>query len=336
MNKTEPGRSFSWLDVTTRLDGSTLRIPVHTATGAHPGPTLTITSALHGSEWHAIDVIRYVLDNLDCSQMHGRLVAIPVANPVAFEHLTRNTPDESDEPDLNRVFPGGEKWVTTQMAKAIADNVLSQTDCLIDFHCGIWGSVIAEVGYGHDVPNSEVRDRAAGMARAYGYPCIRKLNMMGAFPGPRAIAAYCMAKLGKPAISTSLGGEGFDPALEAGWFKANTDGVFNVLKYLGILDGKLELPKRYFTFVGRGYRVVPTKGGMLEPVVPVTALHSEVQAGQLLGRVRSPHTFEVLEELRSPVRGVLFGACRAYPVWPGDWAYFVAGLDDPGSEWVEE
>ena len=60
----------------------------------------------------------------------------------------------------------------------------------------------------------------------------------------------------------------------------------------------------------------------------------EVQAGELLGRVWSPYTLEVVEELRSPFRGLVDMAPRAYPARPGDWAYLVVDLDDGGSRWI--
>ncbi len=327
--------SFAWLDVTTRLDGTTLRIPIHTIVGAKPGPTLTLTGGLHGSEWLIVDVLQRLLVELDPQALCGKLLVIPVANPEAFAQLTRNTPDESDEPDLNRVFPGGDTWETVQIAREITKHVLSQTNYLIDFHMGIWGSCMGEVGFGNDVPDAQVRDKALAMAHAYGYPFIRKLNSVTAFPGPRSITAYAAAKLGIPSIGASIGGTGFAPELEEKWVQINLTGIRGVMMHLGMLAGTPQLPARYLTMAGRGHRVVPTVGGYLQPAIPADSLMQEVQKGQILGRVVSPYTFRELEVLRSPVRGALFGTARPYPVWPGDWAYFVADLDDPQTEWID-
>lgn len=334
MNNT--GKDFRWLDVTTRLDGTMLRIPLHIITGAEPGPTLTLTSALHGGEWLSVEVFRRFIEGLDPQTMKGRVLAIPVANPEAFKHLTRNTPDESDEPDLNRVFPGGNTWQTVQIGRVIVEEVLQQTDYLIDFHMGIWGSAMAEVGYGQDIPDPKVRDQAAAMARAFGYPLIRRLNMISQFPGPRSIGAYSAAKLGIPAIGASIGGTGFDDALEEQWIEMNVKGIRNVMIQLGMLEGTLQLPSKYVTFEGRGHRIVPSVGGYLHPLIPHDSLMKEVPKGEALARVVSPYTFEELEVLRAPVRGILFGVARPYPVWPGYWAYFMLDLDDEGTQWIEE
>ena len=42
--------------------------------------------------------------SLEEDDFQGEVVAIPVANPYAFQSLTRNTP--LDMTNLNRVFPG--------------------------------------------------------------------------------------------------------------------------------------------------------------------------------------------------------------------------------------
>jgi predicted deacylase len=318
------------------LDGTSLQLPLHIVNGAMPGPTLTLTSSLHGGEWLSVEVFRRFIANLDPSALSGRILAIPVANPEAFNHLTRNTPDESDEPDLNRAFPGGDTWLTVQIAREIVGHVLSQTDYLIDFHLGIWGSAMGEVGYGQDIPDPSVQEKSAAMARAFGYPLIRRLNMISQFPGPRSIGAYSAAKLGIPAIGASIGGTGFEKELEEQWIETNVAGIRNVMMHLDMLDGTPSLPERYLTFEGRGYRVVPSVGGYLHPLIPHDSLMCEVQAGDPLARVISPYTFEEIEVLQAPLRGILFGVARPYPVHPGDWAYFLAGLDDQGTRWVEE
>jgi hypothetical protein len=51
--------------------------------------------------------------------------------------------------------------------------------------------------------------------------------------------------------------------------------------------------------------------------------------------VWSPYTFEVVEELRAPFRGLVDMVGRPYPVRPGDWAYLMVVLDHPGTRWLE-
>ncbi len=331
-----PGLAVAMVSVTTRLDGSELRVPVHVVKGGRDGPTLTLISTQHGAEWFSIEIVRRVITELVPGTLRGRVIGVPVANPVALEHFTRMTPDESDEPDLNRVWPGGRTWITEQIAAALDKQVLSGTDYLIDFHPGPWGAALATVGYGADLPDERVRRASLEMALAFGHPSVRALKMMGAFPGPRSIAGYAGSVLKIPNIGPCLGGLGFAPEVERDWLEQSVRGVQNVLRHLGMLDGEpTGLPARYFHFGSRGHRVVPSKGGFLRANHGPEALMTEVRKGTVLATVTSPYTFERLEDLVAPVDGVLFGIARDYQVRPGDWAYFLAESSHPDSAWVD-
>lgn len=328
-------RGFTNMPVTTRLDGSQLSVVAHVIRGLHDGPTLTVVSGLHGSEWFAVEMLRRFVRDIEPAAMHGTVVVIPVANPMAFEHFSRMTPDESDEPDLNRVFPGGDTWVAEQIAKVLTNEVLSRTDVLVDIHTGPWGSALDSVSYGADLPNQEVTQKSYDLAVAFGSRTVRGLKVIAEFPGPRSITGYAGAILGIPAIGPNVGGSGFAATLEEEWIAANVRGLRNVMAHLGMVEGSVCASQRMFHFVTRGLRVVPRAGGLLEPAVEPEALGTEVHAGDLLGRVISPYTFDLVEELRAPAAGVLFGVCRQYPVRPGDWAFFVAPADADGSHWLE-
>jgi predicted deacylase len=324
------------VSVTTRLDGSELRIPVHEVKGQRDGPTLTLVSTQHGAEWFSVEIVRRVLTELDPSALRGRVIGIPVANPVALEQFKRMTPDESDEPDLNRVWPGGVTWITEQIAAALDKGVLASTDYLMDFHPGPWGAALATIGYGADLPDEKVRRESLEMALAFGHPSVRALKMMGAFPGPRSIAGYVGSVRNIPNIGPCLGGLGFGPEIEREWLDQSVRGVQNVLRHFRMLEGEpTGLASRYFHFGSRGHRVVPRTGGYLRAGHGPDALMTEVAKGTVLGTVESPHTFERLEELTAPVDGVLFGVARDYMVRPGDWAYFVAESKRDDSLWID-
>jgi predicted deacylase len=66
-----PGKSFSWLPVTTLASGMELRLPVHRITGAQPGPVLGITAGIHGDEYLPLETVRQLVRQLDPAQMSG-------------------------------------------------------------------------------------------------------------------------------------------------------------------------------------------------------------------------------------------------------------------------
>ena len=327
-------KTYLTMKVTTDLDGGDINLPVHVVVGARSGPTLALFSTLHGSEWLPIDVTRRIMQKTQPSDIAGTILAVPVGNPVAFgNYLNRNTRDESDNADLNRVFPGQFTWIAEQISSKLANEVMAKSDCLIDLHWGIWGSTLGAVMYGTDFPDPEVVRKCEEIAKVFGYPCIHRGKAVTVFPGPRSSMGYFGGVLGKPCIGVELGGAGFDEAIEERWINMNITGVENVMKHLKMLKGEPILPDKYLVWDKR-WRVNPTVAGILVPKIPANSLMREVKKGDLLGQVVSPYSFQVLEELKSPGNGILFMSARMYPVRPGDWAFAVIDTDDKGTQWV--
>jgi predicted deacylase len=320
------------LPVTRDLTGP-VEIVTHVVAGRETGPTLTLLSMLHGNEWFSAVVLRDIVQAIDPVALRGTLIAIPVANPPAMLTATRCIQDNADEPDANRTFGGPYGWLSNQLARVIADEVLAISDSVIDYHVGDWGATMADVSYVTDYSNPAVAMRSKAMALAYGCPVVHALTIFSGLRGPRTSLGYAGERFGIPGIVAELGGLGFGAAREAEWRHANVQGTFNVMRELGMLDGTPLRPTRYLHFFDY-WRVGPTVGGYLEPRVDLDRQFTEVGAGEVLATVTDPATFELLEEVRSPGRGVMFYACRAHMVRPGGWAFGVARLDDQRTEWV--
>jgi uncharacterized protein len=320
--------------VLTDLDSCEIALYVHAVVGREPGPVLAMHTALHGSEWQTSEITRRVIETLDPAEMRGALLAVPVGNPIALSSRTRNLRDESDSPDLNRSFGGEQTWLADQLAAALVEHLISKADALIDFHCGLWGSAMGSVTCGKDFSDPGVSARSFELARTYGHPFIRRADIVTRFPGPKSAVGYASERLGIPSMIAEIGGAGFDPELEERWYASNVRGVRGLLQHLGILEGQPPIPERTL-LVERAVRVNPRNGGMIEPIFDAAdMMTNEVQAGELLGRVWSPYTFDVVEELRAPFRGLVDMAPRLYPARPGDWAYLVVDLEHPGTRWI--
>ena len=326
------GRSLHRYPVTVDLHGGEIALAVHEITGARDGPTLAILSTLHGGEWLSIEMVRRFVQRVDPRGMAGRVLAVPVGNPVALTHLTRNTPDESDSADLNRIFPGQHTWITDLLARAITEHVLKKCQYVIDMHLGLWASSFYTVVWPKDLPDPEQVRRAGVMAQAFGCPMVQHGNIVTQFPGPRSAVGYAGTHLGIVPLIVEIGGAGFAPALEEKWIEETVAGIESVMRAIGMLDGQpLRLP-RYLHYK-RHVRVNPSVAGYLLPDIGPDDLCRDAPAGTVAGRVISPYTFEELEVLRAPVNGAWIMVSRPYPVRPGYWAFGVANLDDPGTGW---
>jgi predicted deacylase len=323
------------IEVTTGLNGAPLRLWVHVLRGRGDGPTLALLSTLHGGEWFSIPVLRELVASTDLDRLNGTILAVPVANPPALTYQTRSIPDESDSPDLNRIFPGTHTWTSDQIIATLVREVLTDASVLLDFHMGPWGSAFRDILIGADFEPS-VSDESERLALAFGSPVIRRANVASGFPGPRSAIGYAGSVLGIPALGVEVGGVGFGPRLEGEWKRQTLEGIQRVMHAIGMLDGDppVAAPARQLIY-RTSHRVNPRVGGMLRSRYGGEALGAEVEAGSLLGEVVSPYTFGVLEELRAPADGLLFYTARDYPVHPGDWAFGIADTDDASARWVE-
>ena len=321
------------IPVTRGLNGATLRLWVHALHGKFDGPTLVLLSTLHGGEWFSIPVLRDLVAGVDLGRLHGSILVVPVANPPALVFQTRSMPDESDTPDLNRIFPGTHTWTSDQLVATLVREVVSKASALLDFHMGPWGSAFRDILIGADFA-AEVTAESERLALAFGSPVIRRANVATGFPGPRSAIGYAGAVRGIPALGVEVGGVGFGPALEQRWKNETVDGIRRVLHAMG-MDSEppaSSRPARQLIYRD-SHRVNPSRAGILRSRFGGDALGTEVESGTLLGQVVSPYTFEVVEELRAPAHGLLFYSARDYPVRPGDWAFGIADLQE--SRWVE-
>jgi predicted deacylase len=220
------------------------------------------------------------------------------------------------------------------MARCIAEEILPNTDYLIDFHLGIWGSTMGSVILGVDYSDPDMNRKSFDLGLAFGSSLILATRMVTHWPGPRSSLTYAGEVLGIPSCSSMIGGAGFDRDLEDLWSEANYRGVQNIMAHLDMVEGDLQLPDQYLVFESV-QRVNPRFGGLLIPENEVETFARVVREGELLGRVVSPFTFDTLEELRSPMNGYLAYWSRSYPLRPGDWAYGVIPQDHSGTRWME-
>jgi predicted deacylase len=316
----------------TRDVAMPIDIYTHVVAGRKDGPTLFLLSMLHGNEWFSVLILRELLSRLDPGSLSGNVLAVPVANVAAFATGTRVIVDDSDEPDANRTFGGIYHWMTNQITRVIEQELLTRATHLIDYHVSDWGSTMADVSYTEDYTDPGVSEKSRRMALAYGYPVMHALRIHTGLRGPRTSVGYAGERYKIPGIVAEVGGLGFGEAQERAWLETNLRGTMGVMKHLGMMEGEPERVKKVLR-IGDYWRVSPRVGGYLEPTIGLDRQFTEFAPGELMARVVSPLTFEVVDELRSPGRGTLFYSCRSTMARPGGWAFGVADMEK--SAWLD-
>jgi hypothetical protein len=325
-------RALVRLPVARDLTGP-VDIVCHVVAGRHDGPTLLLLSMLHGNEWFSALVVREVLARLDPAALEGAVIGVPVANAPAFLTDSRCILDDADEPDANRTFGGPYQWLSNQLTRVIADELFSVSSAIVDYHVGGWGATMADVSYVTDYSDPALAARSRELAVAYGFPVVHALQIFSGLRGPRTSLGHAGERFGIPGIVAEVGGLGWGDRQEATWLDQNVNGTLGVMRALGMLDGPPPAPRRYLHFF-EYWRVGPKAGGYLEPLVGLDRQFTEVGAGEMLARVTDPLTFETLDEVRAPGRGIVFYASRPHMVRPGGWAFGVANAEDPRTEWI--
>ncbi len=301
--------TYEQIPVTTLASGRELFLPLHRLEGRAAGPTLGLSAVVHGDEPLTNEIVRRVLEAVDPAELRGTILAVPVANPLAFEALTRHTP--IDQLDMNRNFPGSPNgWLSEQIAHVLATRFVAQLDVHVDLHTG---GVFPTVDYVY------IFDRSRELSVAFGSTYL--FEPPQPYQGTFAVPA---AQKGIPFFTAEVGGGSF---LDAHYIEHGVRGVMNVLRQLKMIDGDIIRPATQ-TIVTEMAVIRPRVGGVLYPEIGLDMLGKEVAGGTLLGRVVSPYSFETLEELRAPYdRGVMIllrgGMMRVHP---GDYGYMVANL----------
>lgn len=302
---------YAALPVATLANGTQLNLPLHEIAGSQPGPTVGLCAAIHGDEHTGTEIIYRFVEGFDASQLKGRLLIMPVANPLAYEAITRNTP--LDMTNLNRVFPGDRNgWLTEQMAWVITEHFLNRCDYLLDFHAG---GLLQTVDYVYILNDEE-------MSRNFGSPLLYRPdpNLQGTVYA--GTSSSIVQPRGCKAMTIELGGGTVDqgPYVERG-----VKGIYNVLRTLGVIPGA-PAPRPKQTVLREISILRPTQGGLLVP--EVTDLHVEVTKGQVLARIVSPYTFETLETVTCPFElgiTVLLHQ-NVTKIQPGDYMFMIGNL----------
>lgn len=298
--------------------GDMLELTVRAVVGREEGPVLGLESGSHGDEAFAIQTIHEVIDRLDPTAFRGAVLGMPVCNPVAFETFTRLTGIgmTTDAVNLNIVFPGSPSGsLVSQMAHAIATHYLPHLDALIDFHSGGLESAIdyTLVKQSGGPLSSQILDLSKAFGSDY-------LSITRTSPDSVSSISDLAESMGIPAVVAMMGGS--VTSSDATVLERSVAGVHNVMRALGMLPGAPARNPRQ-AVIGDRKLVRHLQGGAFIPAVSFDQLGAVVPRGTLVGAVRDPHTYKLLEEYRAPfdetilimIRG-LFGR-----VFPGDYAY---------------
>lgn len=288
---------------------TSLNMPVHVVNGKHEGPTLFVTSALHGDELNGVEIIKRLLKRVKVKSLHGCILAIPIVNVFGFLNQSRYLPDRRD---LNRSFPGRESGsIAARIANLVATEIIAQADYGIDLHTGA-------------VNRTNLPQIRANLSD----PVVRK--MADAFGAPVAIDAAVRdgtlrqyaSRQGKPTLLYECGEAlRFDELS----IKAGVRGILRVLRVLEMLPAappaRIEVEPTYAN--STTWVRAPISG----LVTAKCRLGQRISSGQVLARVNDPFG-EVEVDVVASVSGLVIGRSTSPLTHEGDALVHLARFDN--------
>ena len=287
------------------ITGLSLPTPVLVINGAEPGPTLCLTSAVHGDELNGIEIVRRVMYNIDPTRLHGKIVGVPIVNLQGFQRGTRYLPDRRD---LNRFFPGDPNGsLASRIAHSFFNEVVTQCDLLVDLHTGSLGRTnLPQLRA--DMNNSDIAAFTEGFDKM----------VVVHSPGSPGMLRTAAADIGIVSVTMEVGES---LRVQEDDIRVGVNSIYSLMEKQEMFSRRFvwgnPAPVYYASFWLR-----VESGGLL---FSTADLGDTVYKGQILGTVTDPITNESTDVV-APVRGRIIGMAVDQVVMPGFAAYHIGKL----------
>lgn len=315
--ETPPGATaFGALKVAELNDSSPVEVPVAIVNGRQEGPILWIQNAVHGDEYVSLGAIQRLLRELDPRALRGAVVAIPVANILAYRARQRSAPQ--DGADMNRIWPGNPVAEAVQLqahtevvAFHLFQGIQEYADYVVDCHDGSSQASMSPYA-AYYTGSQDWEQRSRDLAVASGMSIVWKTvsDFVGEkFPHSIKVEA---ARVNIPTVTLEMGGQG---RLDEGDVARMHLALRNTLAHLQMVDAQVRTPQEQI-HISKGNWLRPSVGGVFWPQVKPLERVAEGQTvaviTDLFGREK--------ERLRAPRDGVVVGIRTTGTTASGEYA----------------
>lgn len=263
---------------------------------------ISIVTGIHGDElegqYVCFELARRIEENLD--KLTGIVDIYPAMNPLGIDSITRGIP--AFDLDMNRLFPGNIEGNMTEYLAAEIIKDVSGSDLVVDIH--------ASNIYLTEIPQIRINEIHEDMLM----PWAKEANVdfvwvHGASTVLESTFAYSLNSTGTPCLVVEMG-VGMRITKEYG--EQMVDGIFNLMSKIGIWSGETKSPRE--VIVSRDGNDVSYLNASVGGLFIQKVHHWEkLNKGDLIGQIIDPLSGKVLDNVTSPVDGILF-TIREYPI----------------------
>lgn len=298
-------RSRVNIDMGSIYDFTDVKMPIEVIRGKKDGPTLFISSTIHGDELNGIEITRRLLARKELKNICGMLIVIPIVNIFGFNDRSRYLPDRRD---LNRCFPGIKNGsLTSQVAYKFMREIVLKSDFGIDLHTGSFNRC------NHPQIRADLSDKGAlKMAQAFGAPVIINSNLRDGSLRAAVVSENIPMILFEVGEALRFNEDGI---------KIGVEGILNVMKEIGMIDKKEKESRRKKTFfaLSSSWLRAPRSGVN----IPKIKLGSMVKKGDVISEISNPFG-DHKTAIRAHESGMLIGMSLLPLVNKGDALFHIA------------
>ncbi|MDH3734713.1 MAG: succinylglutamate desuccinylase/aspartoacylase family protein [Gemmatimonadota bacterium] len=315
-------KQFAFHDIMNN-DAVRIEMPVGVVNGSSDGPTLIVTGGLFATEFSGVEAASRMYRDFDPDDIAGRVIIIPVITLDAFRFRTpmfglNAGTSPMDGKSLNSVFPGDPEGSATEVvAHYLFDELVVESD----YHIDLRGGDLPESHVIHSIHPMNASERvnriSEEMSRVCGFEYFQARDV-----APRSLI-YEASQAGVPSIITQCG-LGYKTQPEEDFINSHILAVTNNMKHLDMTEGSPVIHPNQREFTMGFDQVRATRCGVFQGIVDQGDL---LARGQLIGRVTGLDG-SVLEELHSPIDGVVHELLVRRVVFQGDLLYNLVQFKD--------
>ena len=262
---------------------------------------ISIVTGTHGDElegqYVCYELQRRIKENIGC--LTGIVDVYPAINPLGIDSITRGIP--GFDLDMNRIFPGSENG---SMPEYIASNIiddLSKSAAVIDIHAS---NIFLE-----EIPQVRINE----LSRDTLVPLAKLLNTDYIWVHSSATVlestlAYSLNIIGTPTLVVEMG---VGMRITKKYGDQLVDGIFALMKELGIWSGEVSEPKE--PIISEDGEVSFINAGSSGVFVPSIQHWKNVRKGDHIGDILNPLTGGISETINAETDGIVF-TLREYPI----------------------
>lgn len=300
-------------------------MPVGVVKGVESGPTLAITGGLYPTEYAGVEAASRLYQDVQPKDLKGTLIVIPVMNMPVFQFRTpwlnlRSSITPFDGGAINSMFPGSPTGRPTQVLCNKVMEILTKADYHVDYR----GGDLPESHLVHTIYpriGKEIDATCETMAKVFGLEYVLPGTPEISHTGKGAMIYELVTRGVASIISES--GLGYNTMPSEEEIQPHITGTKNLMKYFGMIEGEIVKPKAQRFLDMKWNRVPAIKPGLFTAIADQGHILSK---DQIIGRITNLDG-SLVEEIKSPIEGVVHTMYPRKVVYPGDTLYMILKID---------